>query len=106
MSKKSDNHKGDFDYFGKLSNSFTPEFYEKLFTFFITMNIKDYNLRKLLNTTAKETIKEASMSSYELFVRDHYDEIVDISGPDLFQKYDDFVQKNKFQACSSLTLRI
>ena len=103
VSKTSDKHKGDFDYFEKLSNTFTPEFYENLFTFFITMNIKDYNLRKLPNTIAKEMIKEASMSSYELFVRDHYDEIVDISVPDLFQKYDDFVQKNKFQACSSLT---
>ena len=54
----------------------------------MTMNVKDYNLRKLPNTIAKEMIKEASMSSYELFVRDHYD---------------DFVQKNKFQTCSSRT---
>lgn len=103
VSKTSDKHRGDFDYFEKLSDSFTPEFYENLFTFFMTMNTNDYNLRRLPNTEAKENIKEASMSSYELFVRDYYDEIEDISGPDLFKKYEDFVEKNKFQPCSSRT---
>ena len=38
VSKTSDKHRGDFDYFEKLSDSFTPEFYENLFTFFMTMN--------------------------------------------------------------------
>ena len=69
----------------------------------MTMNIKDYNLRKIPETNSKETIKEASMSSYELFCRDYYDEIVNISGPDLFNLYNEFVQKNRFQPCSSRT---
>ena len=103
VTKASDIHKGDFDYFEKLDKSFTPEFYENLFTFFMTMNISNYNLRRLPETEAKETIKEASMSSYEIFVRDNYDQIKDISGPDLFNLYCDFVAKNKFNTCSSRT---
>lgn len=103
VSKTSDKYKGDFEYFERLSDSFTPEFYENLFTFFMTMNVGDYNLRKLPNTEAKETIKEASMTSYELFVREYYDEIVDMTGPELFQLYDQFIQKNRFQPCSSRT---
>ena len=34
VTKTSDKHRGDFDYFDNLCDSFTPEFYENLFTFF------------------------------------------------------------------------
>lgn len=103
VTKTSDKYKGNFDYFEKLNTSFTPEFYENLFTFFMTMNIKDYNLRRIPNSEAKETIKEASMSSYEIFARDNYELINNISGPDLFNHYCDFVNKNHYQQCSSRT---
>ena len=103
VTKTSNKHKDDFDYFESLSNSFTPEFYENLFTFFMTIDLKNANLRKLPMTESKEDIKEASMSSYELFVRECYEEIQNITGPDLFNKYNDFVEKNKFKPCSSRT---
>lgn len=103
VTKTSDDKRGDFDYFDKLCDSFTPEFYENLFTFFMKLDITKANLRKIPNSEAKETIKEASLSSYHLFVREHYEEIINITGPDLFNKYCDFVEKNKFNSCSSRT---
>ena len=103
VTKTSDKHKGDFDYFDSLCESFTSEFYENLFTFFMMIDLKNTNLRKIPTTESKENIKEASMSSYELFIREYYEEINDISGPDLFNKYNDFVEKNKFKPCSSRT---
>ena len=103
VTKTSDKHRGDFDYFDNLCDSFTPEFYENLFTFFMKLDIRNYNIRKIPNSEAKELIKEASMSSYELFAREYYDEIKNITGPDLFNLYCQFVEKNKFNSCSSCT---
>ena len=103
VTKTSDGKRGDFDYFDNLCDSFTPEFYENLFTFFMMLDVKNYNLRKIPNTDAKEVIKEASMSSYHLFAREHYEEIANITGPDLFNLYCAFVDKNKFKSCSNRT---
>ena len=103
VTQTSNKHLQDFDYFSKLADSFTPEFYENLFTFFMLMDTTKINLRKLPNSDAKETIKEASMSSYEIFVRDNYNKIKDVTGPKLFKWYCEFVEKNKFNPCSSRT---
>ena len=103
VTKTSDDKRGDFDYFDNLCDSFTPEFYENLFTFFMKLDIRKYNLRKIPGTQAKEVIKEASMPSYELFAREHYEEIKNITGPDLFNLYCGFVDKNKFKSCSNRT---
>ena len=43
------------------------------------------------------------MSSYELFVREHWEDINNITGPRLFDLYNQFVERNKFAACSSRT---
>lgn len=103
VTKTSDKHRADYEYFDNLCDSFTPEFYENLFTFFMKLDISKVNLRKIPNSEAKELIKEASMSSYELFVREYYDRIKNITGPDLFKLFCDFVEKNKFNTCSSRT---
>ena len=103
VTKTSDCHRGDFDYFANLSEKFTSEFYENLFTFFMMYDLKGTNLRRIPETEEKETIKEASMSSYEIFIRDNYDEINNITGPDLFKKYKQFVEENNFTLCSSKT---
>lgn len=99
----SNEHRGDWNYFGKLANSFTSEFYENLFTFFMTVDISNTNLRMIPSTEAKENIKEASMSSYELFAREYYDQIHEITGPQLFDMYCSFVKNNHFKDCSSRT---
>ena len=103
VTKTSDARRGDFDYFDRLCDSFTPEFYEHLFTFFMMMDVSKTNLRKIPSTDAKETIKEASLSSYELFARECYNEINNVTGPDLFNMYCEFVERNKFKTCSSRT---
>ena len=43
------------------------------------------------------------MSSYELFAREFYEEINNLTGPEMFNLYCDFVEKNKFKECSSRT---
>ena len=99
----SDDHLKDYKYFDNLFAQFDEKFYENLFTFFMTLDISNTNLRRIPETEAKETIVQASMSSYEMFVREHWEDIEDIPGPRLFDLYNQFVEKNKFAACSSRT---
>ena len=99
----SDDHLKDYKYFDNLFAQFNEQFYENLFTFFMTLDISNTNLRRIPETEAKETIVQASMSSYEMFVREHWEDIEDIPGPRLFDLYNQFVEKNKFAACSSRT---
>ena len=54
-------------------------------------------------TEAKTTIQEASMTSYELFIRENYDDINDRTGPELFEMYNEFIKQNRFNECSSRT---
>ena len=103
ITKTSDIHRGDFDYFEKLSDGFTPEFYENLFTFFMMYDLKGTNLRRIPETEERETIKEASMSSYGIFVRDNYEKIKDITSPQLFELYKVFANENNFALCTSKT---
>ena len=99
----SDNHLKDYKYFDNLFAQFNEQFYENLFTFFMTLDISNTNLRRIPETEAKDNIVEASMSSYELFVREHWEDINNITGPRLFDLYNQFIEKNKFAACSSRT---
>ena len=94
ITKTSDIHLQDFDYFEKLSDSFTPEFYENLFTFFMMYDLKGTNLRRIPETEEKENIREASMNSYELFVRDNYHVFDNIPCSELFDLYKEFVKEN------------
>ena len=99
----SDDHLKDYKYFDNLFAQFNEQFYENLFTFFMTLDISNTNLRRIPETEAKDTIVEASMSSYELFVREYWQDIQDIPGPRLFELYNEFVERNKFATCSSRT---
>ena len=104
VSETNDEHVKDWDYFAKLSETLkNPEFYENLFTFFMMQDLSNVNLRNIPETEAKTTIQEASMSSYELFVRENYDLINDITGPELFELYNEFIKQNRFRECSSRT---
>ena len=56
VTKTSDKHRGDFEYFDRLCEGFNQEFYENLFTFFMMLDTKNYNLRKIPTTESKQNI--------------------------------------------------
>ena len=80
----------DSEYFTKLTSSFTKEFYNHLFTYYKTLDLKDFNHRNIPETEAKKDIQQASKSSIQLFFESQYNKIVDISGPDLRNMYVEF----------------
>ncbi|KAA6383922.1 MAG: hypothetical protein EZS28_020552 [Streblomastix strix] len=60
--KCSSTHRGDLAYFTSLCNSFDVDFYSNLFTFFMTRDISQFNLRDIPMTQAKKDIIRASIS--------------------------------------------
>ena len=100
----SDAHKCDFDYFEKLCDGFTKDFYDNLFTFFMKRDITKFNPRKLPETEAKKELIEASKSSYELFIQDNIQAFVLGWVPqEAFEAFKTWSDSNRFASCSSKT---
>jgi len=94
----------DFDYFEKLCNGFTKDFYDNLFTFFMKRDITKFNPRKLPETEAKKELIEASKSSYELFIQDNIQAFVLGWVPqEAFEAFKTWSDTNRFASCSSKT---
>ena len=68
---------GKFDYFDKLvkiKDSKNPKFYNNLLTFFMKINLKDFNVRNIPMTKAKEIIIDACRNPTEKLIEKHYEE--------------------------------
>ena len=65
-----DSHINDYEYFLSLQRTFTEEFYQNLFTYFMKRNLDGVNLRILPNTSVKQALVDANKSTYELFIQD------------------------------------
>ena len=100
----SDIHRLDDAYFDSLASSFTPEFYRHLFTFFMARDITNVNLRHIPKTQARDDLIDANKPSYELFVEDHFDELVDITGDELYQGYKCYCERGGYMALSKKNL--
>ena len=70
-------HANDQDYFETLRKSFTEEFYQNLFTYFMKRNLDGVNIRTLPNTEAKQALIEANQSIYEVFIQDFIPDFID-----------------------------
>ena len=60
----SEKMKGNTEYFDTLFESFTQEFYEHLFTFFLQRDISKWNYRLIPNTQLRTDIIEACKESW------------------------------------------
>ncbi|KAA6394455.1 MAG: hypothetical protein EZS28_010022 [Streblomastix strix] len=65
-------HRDDVEYFTSLSNGFTTEFYNNLFTYFMTRNISNWNQRIIPFTEAKKDIIRASRSQLDDVILQNY----------------------------------
>ncbi len=66
----SEEHKDDKEYFERIRNGCTEEFYQNLFTFFMKRDVKGVDFTKIPNTEIRQVLMESSRSSYELFIQD------------------------------------
>ncbi|KAA6375915.1 MAG: hypothetical protein EZS28_028558, partial [Streblomastix strix] len=65
-------HRGDLAYFTTLCNSFDEDFYNNLFTFFMTRDISQFNPRNIPMTQAKKDIIKASVSPVDDVIISHF----------------------------------
>ncbi|KAA6371245.1 MAG: hypothetical protein EZS28_033229 [Streblomastix strix] len=65
-------HRGDLAYFTTLCNSFDEDFYNNLFTFFMTRDISQFNPRSIPMTQAKKDIIKASISPVDDVIISHF----------------------------------
>ncbi|KAA6372790.1 MAG: hypothetical protein EZS28_031683 [Streblomastix strix] len=89
-------HRADLDYFTNLCNFFDEDFYNNLFTFFMTRDISQFNPRNIPMTQAKKDIKRASRSKVDYIIIDQFKQFKDgiiISQVELW-KPQDMVLKN------------
>ncbi|KAA6384147.1 MAG: hypothetical protein EZS28_020326 [Streblomastix strix] len=70
--KCSSTHRGDLAYFTNICNSFDVEFYNNLFTFFMTRDISQFNPRDIPMTQAKKDIIRASISPVDDVIIRHF----------------------------------
>lgn len=91
-----DSHINDYEYFLALQRTFTEEFYQNLFTYFMKRNLDGVNLRILPNTSVKQESTEDSQFIYELFIQDF---IPDFIGgwctDDVYEYYKKWFVKNR-----------
>ena len=69
-------YKGNDSYFKQIHDSFNKDFYDNLFTFFMSYDLSTFNVRKIPMTEAKQDLIEASKSPIDVWINDHYDSLV------------------------------
>ncbi|KAA6398560.1 MAG: hypothetical protein EZS28_005908 [Streblomastix strix] len=89
-------HREYLTQFPNLCNSFDEDFYNNLFTFFMTRDISQFNPRNISMTQAKKDIIRASRSNVDDIIIDHFKQFKDgviISQVELW-KLQDMILKN------------
>ena len=75
--KCNDKYKGNFDYFGKLVERCDKEFYDNLLTYFMKLDLSTFNVRLIPQTEAKQDLIEASRSPFDIWICDHYNQLIE-----------------------------
>jgi hypothetical protein len=70
------NYVGDREYFNNLFKSFTNEFYVQLFNYYMKIYLSDFDPKNIPMTEAKLDLIEASRPVIEVWICEHYDELV------------------------------
>jgi hypothetical protein len=69
--KTSNECKNNFEYFDKLNKTFTHEFYNELYNYFINRDLTDFNPRSIPITDIKNDMIESCKESWLLFFEDN-----------------------------------
>ena len=91
-------HKGDYNYFEQLCASFDEEFYSNLLTFFIKRDLTKFQIRNIPMTDAKQDLIDASKSPLDIWICEHYNELVEgIVCEDALRTKPEEMKKRTFQ---------
>jgi hypothetical protein len=81
------------------------DFLQHLFSYFMTMDLTDFNHRIIPWTQTKEDMITDNEPAYDTFIKKFYDQIVDIPCEELATMYNEWATTppNNYQKCSSKT---
>ena len=104
VSEASGKYIGNWDYFEKLGDSFTENFYQNLFTFFMKRDISEFKPRRLPKSEAREELIQSNKSAYELFIEENYNQFAKgWSCSDCFESYKPWCTNKGFALCNFTT---
>jgi hypothetical protein len=75
--KCNDKYRGNFEYFSKLMKRCDKEFYDNLLTYFMKLDLSTFNVRLIPQTEAKQDLIDASRSPLDVWICDHYNELIE-----------------------------
>ncbi|KAI5484923.1 hypothetical protein TVAGG3_0917610, partial [Trichomonas vaginalis G3] len=99
--RTSDSHMQDTEYFDDLAETLTSDFYNHLFSYFMTLDISKFNPRQIPYTEERQTLLEANKSVYELFIDENDFECLDERS--LYDEYKQYCQEYGYMAASKRT---
>ena len=70
-------YKGNFKYFDDLVKRCDKEFYDNLFTYFMKLDLSNFNVRAIPKTEAKQDLINASRSPIDKWICKHYNELIE-----------------------------
>ena len=83
------------------SSNWNDELFNNIFTYYITMDLKDYEPTTIIETKARDDVLELSVSPYELFVREQAFNLKNgVICDTLFDRYMEFCEHANFKAYS------
>ncbi|EAX67472.1 hypothetical protein TVAG_586100 [Trichomonas vaginalis G3] len=91
----------DTEYFDALSECLTSDFYNHLFSYFMTLDISKFNPRQIPHTEERQTLLEANKSVYELFVDET--DFVSLDERSLYDSYKQYCQEYGYMPASKRT---
>lgn len=93
----SDRMKDNVDYFNELSDSLTPEFYENLFNYFRTYDIKDFNPIYIPDNERKDQIIDSNKFNFTYYMTENknnfYPKGIFTSIPAAYRSYREFCER-------------
>lgn len=93
----SDKMKDNVDYFNRLSNSLTDEFYENLFNYFRTYDIEEFNPRVVPNTEIKTRLIKSNDYNFTFYMNENRDKFypngIFTSSSALYESYREFCER-------------
>ncbi|EAX82490.1 hypothetical protein TVAG_446550 [Trichomonas vaginalis G3] len=99
--RTSDSHMQDTEYFDDLAETLTSDFYNHLFSYFMTLDISKFNPRQIPHTEERQTLLEANKSVYELFIDET--DFVSLDERSLYDEYKQYCQEYGYMAASKRT---
>lgn len=91
--------RSNFEYFRELNETFTEEFYRHLLTFFLEVNLENWDRLRIPMTRAKQAIIEFCKSPYSTFIQNYINRFVEgCNKQESYNEYKEWCSRNGYKS--------